>query len=499
MRHMRGSCTTSGNLCACRASTWPTVAPASLPLRLGVSGMLGCSTPGARRYRSTTSSPSSQRPSPTLLVEKKMRLMVERASARADNLTRLQELLQAFPAHERTNLFPKPLPHRRRDVWPLATPAEPPPQPPGASAQIKKSVASDPPRFLSSAVIRAFQKGSSHDGETDAQPVTGACGEKQQRRGYYDSLRWYGAPPGTWMDVTYFTAQQSGRWNALFHDLYYNRNEPTAPLLRCPACAAQKLRDVASLPRAESADLYASHPGTKVPSTSSSSVWMDPVELQRHLSYLHADQLFTPQELHLYNAQVLHELQYSCGLVPASMCPDGEIGAGVALGTRKAQPARVILVADVANIELGSPGALLEMLLSPKLRRALSDFPVAFCATHELFVPVISKALHTLYQLARLHPASTLHVFFANTSLESGDLLTSSYLSDLLLASPHCAVPPVVLLTGDLQQQRALTELYGSPAYGMGNGGHVHWVKPLSAAQLVVDLYAAIECSQCLL
>ncbi|KAG5502158.1 hypothetical protein GH5_05108 [Leishmania sp. Ghana 2012 LV757] len=501
MRHMRCSCSTSRRVCAPPTSMWPPVAQASMSRYLGVGEMLVCVTPETRRCKSTTSSPSSVRPRGELLVEKKTRLMAERAGARAANVSRLRELLKVFPAKERRKLFPKPQPHLRRDVWPLATPAEPPSQPPSASPRIKRSAASDSPRFLSSAVIQAFQKGASGDVAADAQGATGKCVEKQQQGSYYGSPRWYSGPPGTWMDATYFTAQQSRRWNQLFHDLYYTRNEPTAPLLRCPACATRRLHDsVASPRRAESADSPESCPGTKVQLTSSlSSVWMDPAELQRHLSYTHASELFTPQELQLYNAQVLHELQYSCGLVPAPTCADGEIGVGVASGARKTQPARVILVADVANIELGSPSELLEMLLSPKLRRVFSDFPVAFCATHELFVPVISKALHTLYQMARLHPASTLHVFFANTSLESGDLLTSSYLNDLLLASPHCAAPPVVLLTGDLQQQRALTELHGAPAHGMGNVGHVHWVKPLTAAQLVVDLYAALECSQCLL
>ncbi|TPP51991.1 hypothetical protein CGC20_5040 [Leishmania donovani] len=428
--------------------------------------------------------------------------MAERANARADNVSRLRALLQSCPAHERRKLFPKPHPHPRRDVWPPATPVDPPSRYPSASARIKKSAASDTYRFRSSAVIESVQQGASRRAAADTQDATDECSAKgPQEKGYYDSPCWYSAPPGTWMDATYFIAHQSNRWNSLFHDLYYIRNEPTAPLLRCPACVGQRLRDgVAAQPRSESASLSAPCAAAEVPPASSSSpLWMAPAELHRHLSFIHAGELFTPHELKLYNAQVLHELRYSCGLAPAPTPADGEIGTGVAPGVRKTQPARVILVADVANVELGSPSELLEMLLSPKLLRVFSDFPVAFCATHELFVPVISKTLHTLYQLARLHPASTLHVFFANTSLESGDLLTSSYLNDLLLASPRCAVPPVVLLTADLQQQRALQEVHGAPAHGIGNGGHVRWVKPLTAAQLVFDLYAALESSQSLM
>lgn len=428
--------------------------------------------------------------------------MAERANARADNVGRLRELLQSCPAHERRTLFPKPQPHPRRDVWPLATPVAPSSQYSSASGRIRKSAAPETYRFLSSAVTESVQQDTRRRAVADTRDAAGECGAKgPQEKSYYGSPCWYGAPPGTWMDAAYFTAHQSSRWNSHFHDLYYIRNEPTAPLLRCPACVWQRLRDgVAASPRAESSSLSAPCAAAEIPSASSSSpLWMSPTELHRHLSFIHADELFTPHELKLYNAQVLRELRYSCGLAPAPKPADGGISAGVAPGVRKTQPARVILVADVANVELGSPGELLEMLLSPKLRRIFSDFPVALCATHELFVPVTAKTLHTLYQLARLHPASTLHVFFANTSLESGDLLTSSYLNDLLLASPRCTVPPVVLLTADLQQQRALKELHGAPAHGIGNGGHVHWVKPLTASQLVFDLYAALESSQSLM
>ncbi|AIN99220.1 hypothetical protein LPMP_261070 [Leishmania panamensis] len=500
MRHVRGSCGSSRRVFAPWISTWPSATEASIPPRLNSGELLLCSTVEARRSTSTTSSSPPLESSADSFVAKRTRLMAERASASADNVSRLRELLQTCSAHERRGLFSNDQPHRRRDVWPLTTPVEPPTPSPGVTARMKKSVASDTPRFLSTAVIQSFQEGASHNAAAAAQHGTAQCSQKeQQEKGYYHSPSWYGASPGTRMDITYFTAHQSSRWNALFHDLYYTRNEPTAPLLRCPACVTQRLRgDVAMLPRTGFADLSASRAATETPSASS-PLWMDPMELQRHLSYIHADELFTPQELKLYNAQVLRELRYSCGLAPALTPVEGELSTGVTSGARKMQPARVILVVDVANVELGSPGELLEMLLSSKLLRAVTDFPVALCATHELFVPAISKALHTLYQLSRRHPASTLHVFFANTSLESGDLLTSSYLNDLFLASPHCAVPPVVMLTSDVQQQRALTELHGAPAYGMGNGGHVHWVKPLTAAQLVVDLYAALESSQSLL
>ncbi|GET89470.1 hypothetical protein, conserved [Leishmania tarentolae] len=497
MRHMRGSGSSSWCACVSQTSAWLTAAQASMQARLSVGKLLVCTTAEARRWTSTTSSSSMKSLTKHLITEKR-RLMAERASARSDNVSRLRELLQACPAHERITLLPKPQPHPRRDLWPLATPVDSLSKSPSASARIKKSVASNAPRFLSSAVMQSAQQGVSCHATADAPLTTGESSAKGQQEGYYSSPRWYGAPPGAWTDVTYFTANQSSRWNALFHDLYYIRNEPTVPLLRCPACVGRRLCEgmAAAPPRAASAPRVSA----QAPSASSSSrLWMSPPELQRHLSFTHADELFTPHGLKLYNTQVLHELRYSCGLAPAPTRADGEIGAGVAPGARKAQPARVILVADVANVELGAAGELLEMLVSPKLLRIFTDFPMALCATHELFVPVMSKTLHTLYQLARLHPASTLHIFFANTSLESGDLLTSSYLNDLLLASPHCTVPPVVLLTADLQQQRALKELHGAPAHGIGNGGHVHWVKPLTAAQLVIDLYAALESSQFLM
>ncbi|KAG5501865.1 hypothetical protein JKF63_04135 [Porcisia hertigi] len=503
---MSSHCSILGFASDSRTSVRLTVIQVPMSPRFGAAETLVRATmTTARRWASTTSSPSPASSSVEcrLLADKK-RLMAERTIARVENVTRVRELLQACTEHERSRVFPKPQPRYRSDVWPLGTQVKSSVPSPSVSARMRKSTAASSPQFRSSSVLQAFHQGVRRNAFAGAQRGLGEGGEKQPESDYCDSQCWYGAPPGTWMDITYFTSPQSRRWNELFRDLYYTRNEPTAPLLRCPVCAAQRLPDgVASPPRVQSVGLCDSRTTKEATSLSCSSpLWMDPAELQRHLSYIHADKLFTPQQLKSYNAQALHELRYSCGLVPVSETAAGAkagVGVDVASGGWKTQPARIILVADVANVELGFPDELLEMLVSPKLLRIFSDFPVAVCATHELFVPVTSKALHTLYQLASRHPASTLHVFFANTSLESGDMLTSAYLNDLLLASPRRTVPPVVLLTGDQQQQRALTELHGVSVHAMGNAGHVHCVKPLTAAQLVFGLHAALESSQCIL
>ncbi|KAK7201229.1 hypothetical protein NESM_000184500 [Novymonas esmeraldas] len=383
--------------------------------------------------RSASGVAASSSPAEESLVVRKARLMTTTASARAMNRHRLRELLHECTPEVRQAVCGAPAAHRRRDVWPRAAPVD----------------AALPP------LSRA---GTETDGGL--------------------AVDWYGAPPGTCMETAYFSGHQSQRWRTFFHDNYYTRREPTAPLLRCPACVAARLRGDASAPP---------------------PLWMEPESLQRHLSYIHAAELFTPQELRPYNAQVTRELQYSCGLAPASphtTTSSSSSSIGATPGAWKPQPACVVMVVDSANVELSSAAEMLEMLRSPKVRRTLSDFPVAVCVTHEIFMPATSKTLHALFQLARLHPASTLHLLLANTSLESGDLLTSSVLSHLLLASPRRAVPPVVLLTSDLQQSRALTDMFGGPALGSGCGGQVHWVKPLTAAQLIVDLQMAVEASQ---
>lgn len=381
------------------------------------------------------------------------------------------------------------------DEWPslaLATPAAP------ASPRFRSSTAIRVHKNSVEASAHALQEavsapGSSADPAAADAARAGSLGSRlawhrRRRRvgneARYTSPRWYGGPPGTSIHIGYFTGRGADRWHEVFEKQFSPLQGPSAPLLRCPACAMQHLHRGAA---------------TAKPPSPGGGFWMDPAALQRHLSSIHAHELFRAQELALYNAQVLDELRYSCGLTPAPLaCPAAALPDGAVRGERKACPARVIFAVDSANIEIGQATEQLNIALAPEVQRLFRSIPVAVCVVHELFMPVTSKLLHAWYQLARLHPGSSLHVFMAATGIESGDLLTSTVLNELLLSSPRRAVPPVVMFTADGQQREALQALRAGSMPAMAIPGQVRCLQTLDAGLLCLYLSTAAECSLCI-
>lgn len=404
-----------------------------------------------------------------------------------ENLARLRELLGDVDARDRATLFPNPQLPRSREVWPAEFP-DPPRTPPSTPSAHSNSIAASisttsAPKYNSVSVIKTMQQ------QQQQQEAENKQGDAQHS---LQHLRWYGGPPGVVRDVDYFTSAVAKQCNDFFRANYYLRNQPTAPLLRCPECAAHLLATEQQRVGG-SGSMAMSH--TRAPT--SSRLWLDPPTLDRHLSWAHPDQLFTPQELAAYNDQVLHELQYSCGL--ASVAADCEettcalpSSSSPTSTEWKTEPARLILAVDVANIEIGATGSLLDMLISRELRRIFVQAPVAICATHELFVPFTAKVVHVLYQLALLHPNSSLHVFVANTSLESGDLVTSAYLNELMLSSPSREVPPVVLLTRDGQQRQVAKDMHGAGQRTLSPVGLVRCSSASSVPALAEEIRAAL-------
>lgn len=396
----------------------------------------------------------------------------EAATLVDDNLARVRELLQEASAHHRTSVLPDPRLPRYREVWPAPTFSPLPKKEPVSSSSLPSAPASQYNSVIALQSVRQRPQATDGGGGVDT-------------RGTSDPLCWYGAPPGVVRNVEYFTSTMAAQWNKFFRQQYYLLNRPTAPLLRCPACATHLLRSGGD--DAAAAALLSQ----SARSPASSRLWLDPPTLDRHLSWAHADQLYTTQELAPYNDQVLHELMQSCGLA-STQSGRGARRDGAGAERHRETPARLVLAVDAANTEIGSTSTLMDMLTSNDLRRMFTQVPVAFCATHELFVPFSSKVLHTLYQLALLHPSSTLHIFVANTSLESGDVMMFAYLNEMMLASPTRDVPPVVMITRDGQQRQVAKEMRGVGQRTLSPVGVVRCSPNVTLNSLVQEVRAAL-------
>ncbi|KPA86855.1 hypothetical protein ABB37_00904 [Leptomonas pyrrhocoris] len=398
-----------------------------------------------------------------------------------ENLSRLRELLGEVSPKDSAALFFKTHLPLREEVWPnlicTAPPTPKAPLPSAASSAVAATTLT--PQYNSVAAINNIQ-------EQQQQQTRAKAVHSPQHR---DPLRWYGGPPGVIRDVDYFTATMAAQFNDFFRTQYYMQKRPTAPLLRCPACAAQLLAV-----EEQGAEKISGLRSSYLRTPTSSRLWMDPPALDRHLSWAHPDQLYTPQELAAYNDQVHRELLYSCGLAAAvrSACGVDRNNTAEPLDEWKTTPARLILAVDVANVEMGASATVLDMLTSSELCRIFAQVPVAICATHELFVPFASKILHALYQLALLHPSSTLHPFAANTSLESGDVMMSAYVNEMMLASRTRAIPPVVLLTNDGQQRQVAKEMHGSAQRTLSPVGVVRFASPGLVSSFAEEMRAAL-------
>ncbi|KPI87214.1 hypothetical protein ABL78_3684 [Leptomonas seymouri] len=392
-------------------------------------------------------------------------------ASRQENLSRLRELLRETSLEDGTALFFKPHLPRRKELWPTLRRTSPPI--PEASPQGNAVAATSDLQDHSATAIRATPPPPARSKEN--------CSPRHR-----DPLCWYGGPPGVIRDVDYFTAGMAGPFSTFFRTQYYLKNQPTAPLLRCPACAAQLLSA-----KEEKGSVVQGVQGSDPRTPTSSRLWMDPPTLDRHLSWAHPDQLYCPQELAAYNDQVLREILYNCGLASAAAC-GVDRDAEEPLEEWKAAPARLILAVDVANVEIGASTKVLDMLTSEELHRVFAQVPVVICAAHELLVPFASRIPHVLYQLARLHPSSTLHFFVANTSLESGDLMMSSFLNELMLASCTREIPPVVLLTRDGQQRQVANEMHGSGQRTLSPMGVIRFSSSGVVANFAEELRAAL-------
>ncbi|CCW70161.1 unnamed protein product [Phytomonas sp. Hart1] len=324
-------------------------------------------------------------------------------------------------------------------------------------------------------------------------------------------------------DVRYFTGPHARRWIELFHYQHRvsmkkeNENEIgwrfLAPSYRCPFCFSKK-----GITRGENAQS-----SYKKGEEDSSSFWMSPEALTNHLSWLHPHEGCSPQEFSSFNEHVVkcivERQKVNCyrnddnnngkngklenestrvrdnnsqaddertrvGVSAEGSAPN-QLSSSLYSSSLPLSPFELILLVDVANLELNSSPVVLELLKSREAMSFFSAIPVAFCMIHEIFIPHTAKTPHGFFRLAQLHPSSDLFTYYAVSRLESGDMGISSLIAELKLGLDACSrrkvnkkgktktyekwkdslasplLPPMMILTMDKHLKTSLTMYYG--------------------------------------
>lgn len=354
-----------------------------------------------------------------------------------ENLRRLADLYRSCTQEEQREIFKTELPAESREVWPPQNFTTAPQR----SATVYRSTS-----IVAAAAARSSTRAASPSSSLSRSSSTFSAAN--------------GGAPGVVIKPDYFTGSQAHLWQKFFSHRYYLRNEPTAPLLQCPFCCSED-RSAASTGQA-----------------TQQRKWRAPPALMRHMSWAHGEAGGSSLDLQLHNDEALGELLARCRLRPSS--------AG-------APPARLLIFVDMANYEIGATDVFLDLLSDPAAVELFSSVPIAFCAMHELFVPLTSLILHGMYQLARLNPFSSLHLFYAISRLESGDMMSTSTLTNLHLAANGIHdLPPAVLVTMDGQQRCSTTELFGDSQSRLAPVGCVHAVPTAGVASLLSEVRSAL-------
>ncbi|RNF08541.1 hypothetical protein TraAM80_02778 [Trypanosoma rangeli] len=250
-----------------------------------------------------------------------------------------------------------------------------------------------------------------------------------------------GRTPGVRMPITYF----SDHMNALLNRPLESATgvDATVPLYRCPICCS-----------AGAATDEAEDSGFQMR-------WMTPQEVTRHMSWLHASTGAAQSSFAAFNAL---EMQRLFKALPSSADDLSDEEGSLSLP-------RVVVLLDVANIELGTEDVLVELLKNWDCLNFFSRVACAFVCVHEVFIPHTSRPGHIFFHLSRMHPHSDLYTVYAATRKESGDLVSASLMGELLLRNVRGCGPAVVLLTRDLLQKSCVAEMFSGIA---GKCGRVY-------------------------
>ncbi|ORC87570.1 uncharacterized protein TM35_000211760 [Trypanosoma theileri] len=265
----------------------------------------------------------------------------------------------------------------------------------------------------------------------------------------------YGRTPGIRESVTYFSTRMNALLNRPLESI--NSIDVTMPLYRCPICCS-----------------VAPHSGPQPP-------WMTPLEITRHMSWLHAFNGSTQSSFAEYNAR---EMKRIFKALPSCTHSRDVVKTALPL-------ARVVVMLDVANIELSTEDILFELLGNEESLRFFRRVPCAFVCVHEVFIPHTSRPGHTFFQLSRLHPHSDMFTVYAATRSESGDFVSAALMGELLLQSMRGCGPPIVLLTKDRVQKLCVAETFGGV---VGKGGRV-FLPRITTASILNSLREANNAS----
>ncbi|KAG8346540.1 hypothetical protein ERJ75_000874900 [Trypanosoma vivax] len=258
-------------------------------------------------------------------------------------------------------------------------------------------------------------------------------------------------------EVTYFSPRVN---NLLNRPLSERSIDVTVPLYRCPICCNRSGNVSSFTSELTLADDRA-------------VMWMDPMQITQHMAWLHASSGWSQADFAVYNNLEIARL-YKALPQPVGRPADSSKQA--------ATLPRIVIMLDVANIELGYEDELLELLRNKEYMLFFSRVPCVFVCVHEVFIPHISRPGHVFFQLSRLHPCSDMFTMYAATRCESGDLLSAVLMGELFLRNMRGCAPAIVLLTRDQIQKQCVSSAF------CGAGGHgARVLLPRSTAESIMN------------
>ncbi|KAF8300662.1 hypothetical protein C3747_56g11 [Trypanosoma cruzi] len=267
--------------------------------------------------------------------------------------------------------------------------------------------------------------------------------------------------PGVRMPVTYLSAHTNALLNRPLESA--DDGDVTVPLYRCPICCC--------------AGAVTEGGGGGGGGGVFQLPWMTPQEMTRHMSWLHASSGSTQSSFTAFNAQEMKRLLKA---LPSFSKDSGDVEGELF-------SPRVVVLLDVANIELATEEVLLELLTNGESLQFFRRVACLFVCVHEVFIPHTSRPGHIFFQLSRMHPHSDIYIVYAATRNESGDLVSASVMGELLLQNVRGCGPAIVLLTKDQVQKSCVAEMFSGIA---GKGGRVYLPR-FTAASILQSLREA--------
>ncbi|CAD2213260.1 hypothetical protein AGDE_13696 [Angomonas deanei] len=271
------------------------------------------------------------------------------------------------------------------------------------------------------------------------------------------------------------TTTTSPEWKDFFSEKYLQNGFPTAPLFSCPFCFQKEtLRYAAKMGKSMAQESLLAYQANML---NARARQYTPSEMQRHLAHIHPVDGWDPSQLQLYNKHVLSTMQERVNLT-----------------TDGAPPLSLIVLLDVANLELGSVKTFVDLLKDKDAVDIFTQHPIAVCAVQELLIPHTSIVLHVAFQLSQLNPFSDFYNLYSVTRAEAGDILSTWAVGSLYQRLSE-SLPPIVLLTKDSQQKQCMSEIFGGGSAFTGSRGTLRTTRQILVPSIVHALKEALESS----